>query len=61
MPLSLQEFVRCEVKPTTKDELVDGILQFWTTVDVEKCRRYICHLKKGLPKIIEVKGDATGF
>jgi len=49
------------VKPTTKQELIAGIQQFWSTVDVEKCRRYIRHLKKVLPKMVEVNGDATGY
>lgn len=29
----LKEFLRREVKPTTKQELIDGIRSFWTTVD----------------------------
>ena len=37
----LKEFIRQEVKPTTKAELVSGIEQFWKTVDVAKCTRYI--------------------
>ena len=57
----LKEFVRLEVKPKTKDELIQGIIRFWDTVDIEKCRKYIGHLKKVLPKIIEVGGEATGF
>ena len=57
----LQEFVRRRVKPTTKEELIQGILEFWTTVDVCKCRKYIYHLRKVLPKIIELNGDATGY
>ena len=40
----LKEFIRKEVKPRTKDELVDGISKFWETVTVEKCNRYINHL-----------------
>ena len=55
------EYIRREVKPTTKQQLIIGIQQFWSTVDVEKCRQYIRHLKKVLPKIIEVNGDATGY
>ena len=31
---------------------ITGIQQFWSTVDVEKCRRYIHYLKKVLPKVI---------
>lgn len=57
----LKEYIHREIKPTTKRELVDGIIQFWTTVDVHKCCRYINHLKKVLPKVIEMNGDATGY
>ena len=32
----LKEYIRREVKPTRKEELEQGILQFWETVDVAK-------------------------
>ena len=32
----LKEYIRREVKPTRKEELVQGNLQFWGTVDVAK-------------------------
>ena len=57
----LKEFIRREVKPRTKQELVDGILKFWRTVCVAKCNKYIDHLKKVIPKVIELNGDATGY
>ena len=57
----LKEYQRREVKPHTKQELVDGILKFWETVDIAKCKRYIRHLKKVLPRVIELNGDATGY
>lgn len=57
----LKEFLKHKVKPRTKDELVQGILQFWDTVDVAKCTRYIRHLRKVLPRITELNGDATGY
>ena len=57
----LKEFLRREIKPTTKDQLVHGIHRFWATIDVAKCCRYIRHLKKVLPKVIEVQGNATGY
>ena len=57
----LKEYIRREVKPNTKDELVNGILAFWATVDVAKCRKYIGHLKKVIPRVIEVGGQATGY
>ena len=46
---------------TYKDELVQGIQQLWATVDVQKCKRYIGHLRRVLPRIVELNGDATGF
>ena len=57
----LKEYMRREVKPRNKQELVNGILRFWATADVHKCCRYIDHLKKVLPKVIEKQGDATGY
>ena len=59
--LILQEYIRRVIKPANKDELVQGIQQFWATVDVQKCRRYIGHLRRVLPRIVELNGDATGF
>lgn len=57
----LKEFIRREVKPHTKQELVDGIAQFWSTVDQQKCCLYINYLTKVLPKVIELEGEATGY
>ena len=57
----LKEYCRREVKPRNKEELVEGIKAFWQTVDVQKCRKYIRHLRKVIPKVIEVNGEATGY
>ena len=57
----LKEYLRREVKPTTKQELVNGIQEFWRTVDVTKCKKYIRHLRKVIPKVVEVEGAATGY
>ena len=57
----LKEYIRREVKPTVKDELVKGIIDFWKTVDQRKCTKYIDHLKKVIPRAIEVDGHATGY
>lgn len=57
----LKEFIRRETKPKTKDKLVAGILTFWETVTVDKCNKYIDHLKKVIPRVIELNGDATGY
>ena len=37
----LKEFIRRETKPQSKDELIEGIRQFWSTVDVAKCTRFL--------------------
>ena len=57
----LKEYIRREVKPKTKEELIDRIKAFWSTVDIDKCRKYIRHLRKVIPKVIEVQGAATGY
>ena len=57
----LKEFIRREVKPHTKEELIEGIQSFWDCVDEFKCIRYIDHLKKVLPRAIEVGGEPTGY
>ena len=56
-----KEFLRREIKPRTKQELMDGILKFWKTVTITKSRKYINHLHKVLPKVIEVNGEGTGY
>ena len=57
----LKEYNRRVIKPTTKQQLIDGIKDFWETVSVAKCEKYINHLKKVLPKVIELNGAATGY
>lgn len=57
----LKEFLRREVKPHTKEELITGIQQFWETVTVSKCVRYIRHLRKVIPQVIQEQGGPTGY
>lgn len=57
----LKEYIRREVKPNAKEELIQGIVKFWGTVDKNKCLKYIGHLKKVIPKVIEMEGAATGY
>ena len=57
----LKEYIRREVKPKRQEELINGIKDFWATVDVSKCRKYIGHLQKVIPRVIELKGAATGY
>lgn len=57
----LKEYLRARIKPRTLDELIAGIKTFWTTVDAQKCKKYIQHLQKVIPRVIEVQSDATGY
>ena len=57
----LKDYLRSRVKPRTQSELVEGIKIFWSTVDGAKCSKYIRHLYKVIPKVIELKGDDTGY
>lgn len=57
----MKDHLRGVVKPTNKQELIDGIVAFWNTVDEHKCAKYIGHLRKVIPKVIDKGGDATGY
>ena len=57
----MKHFIRTKAKPQTKEELWRAIQTFWATVTPEKCCHYIDHLKKVIPKVIEVNGEATGY
>ena len=57
----IKEYLRREVKPQTKEQLISSIEQFWSTVDIHKCNKYIGHLRKVLPKVIQLDGEATGY
>jgi transposase len=54
----LKEYIRREIKPHNKQELIDGVIQFWNTVTIATCRKYINHL---IPRVIELNGEATGY
>lgn len=43
------------------EDLIDGIQAFWSTVSQAKCAKYIRHLRKVIPKVIELEGAATGY
>ena len=44
-----------------KQQLINEIQQFRETVSIDKCKKYISHIKKVLPKVIELNGAATGY
>ena len=58
---SLKQYLRSQYKPHNLEELKTGIETFWLTLTPTKCRKYISHLKKVIPKIIEVQGAPSGY
>ena len=44
----------------TKDQLLARITTFWATVTPEKCTRYINHIQKVIPVVIEKQGGPSG-
>ena len=57
----LKTFLRTVVKAKNKDKLVAGIQRFWDSVSPAKCIRYIGHLKKVIPAVVQCEGRASGF
>ena len=57
----MKDYLHKNIKPKTKQELVDGIKTFWATVSEHKCLKYIGHLDKVIPKVIKQGGGPTGY
>ena len=48
--------------PMTQEELVASILRFWKFhLTVEQCQRYVDHIHKVIPKVVQVNGGYSGF
>ena len=58
---SMKHHIRSKVKPRTKEQLVAGIREFWSKLTPEACQRYIFHMFKVVPKVIERHGMASGY
>ena len=58
---SLKQYLRNTYKPKNLVQLKEGIQQFWLTLTPEVCKRYIMHLKKVMPKVIEEGGGPSGY
>jgi len=56
----LKQYLCSVIKPRNKSDLVNGIKKFWSEkLTVSQCNRYISHLKKVIPKVIEKDGGAV--
>ena len=55
---SLKEYLRNSYKPKNLDELK---CEFWKTLTPEVCTRYINHIHRVIPVVIEKQGSPSGF
>ena len=58
---SLKQYLRTTYKPMNLEELKQGIQRFWMSLTPDVCQRYIGHLHKVIPKVIEVGGNPSGY
>ena len=58
---SLKQYLRNVHKLKNLEELKCGIQQFWVTLTPEICTRYIQHIQKVIPKVIENNGGPSGY
>ena len=58
---ALKDYLRNEYKPKNLADLKAGIKSFWASLTPETCKKYISHLKKVIPKVIEVDGGPSGY
>ena len=57
----LKYHLRKRVKPRNIDDLIEGIKSYWTTVVTwQKYTKYIDHLHKVLPIVVERDGKPSG-
>ena len=57
----LKHHLQTRVKPRNAEQLLQGISEFWGKLTPLRCQRYINHIHRVLPVVIEREGKATGF
>ena len=58
---SMKYYLQTVAKPRTKDQLIQGIRDFWGSLSTAQCGRYIDHIHKVIPVIVLNDGEASGF
>ena len=58
---SMKTYLRTEYKPKNLQDLKDGIIQFWKQMTRTVCQKYISHLHKVIPKVIEMNSAPSGY
>jgi hypothetical protein len=57
----MKSYLRATAKPCTKEELLNGIRQYWNGLTAESCTTYINHIYKVLPVVVQRYGAASGY
>ena len=57
----LKQFLRTTFKLKNLDELKDEIKQFWRTLTPEVCTKYINHLNKVIPQVVQKEGSSSMY
>ena len=58
---SMKNYLRTHAKPKNTEELRAAIKEFWKTLTPSVCKCYIGHLRRVIPKVIEVDGAPSGY
>ena len=58
---TMKEYLRNNYKPKDLSDLKAGIREFWKTVTPAMCEKYINHLNKVIPVVIEKNGGPSGY
>ena len=58
---ALKDYLRVKYKPSNLTSLKEGIKAFWRTLTPAVCAKYVGHLKKVIPKVMEEKGGPSGY
>lgn len=58
---SMKYYLQTVAKPRTKDQLIQGIKEFWETLSTPQCVRYIDHIHKVIPYVVLNRGEASGY
>jgi len=56
----LKQYLTHTIKPRNKNELIEGIKQYWNTkLTIEQCKRFINHIHRVIPVLIAKGGEAV--